>query len=662
MRLCLLFLGALSFAWDLRSARCAAGASEDFETPSQRFFAAVADSDALELSGARDALGAMEGRLDESAGGPVPILHHLLNAYRLTNNPRNKVDLVDLMIRCLHMGVDGGAVYGGDPPLLFKSVLVRELNLTKSIAERSPEAVTAMFMDGVWAKRLLSFLYAIPAESVPLVKLLLHADTIVSHRGQDVSGGVAGVQRMLEGASLGKPAVRALDLALHSPAFRGIVAQLGAGGLRIPLLAVVGALDETAAAAHGALLGAASGRPQAARGLFAAIGVVDAATRRNALHFLGISGGAVMLMQLEHFLQGLSQAHMQEGSAALRAALQQRDRRGHSPVSYAVLRFSAASPIGAAMQSLCTALGADFDALAIIPFAPASAPTAVHVPEVLENSAESSGPGSGGWSAQRLGAGDLAECGVLEVSGSLPSNREFFARYVNTGTPVVFRGAAKGLQELFERERFVKAYGDFLVPAAAIPYASSFGVPSSTATLAQVASIVGPEVEVSDGVEGVAESPLYAFSTPSAAWAAQLLSEVPVPRSIRRSGSSTEDSGVGEVEAGGVSWSFEIQFYLGPAGSGAPAHFHGHAINSLAFGEKQWILYPPAEAFYSTTPALAFFPAEANATGGTGNALRCTQQAGDVLYVPALWGHATLNSLQSIGVAHEFSVEPFCME
>lgn len=30
----------------------------------------------------------------------------------------------------------------------------------------------------------------------------------------------------------------------------------------------------------------------------------------------------------------------------------------------------------------------------------------------------------------------------------------------------------------------------------------------------------------------------------------------------------------------------EIQFYLGPAGSGAPAHYHGHAVNSLAYGEK----------------------------------------------------------------------------
>ena len=42
--------------------------------------------------------------------------------------------------------------------------------------------------------------------------------------------------------------------------------------------------------------------------------------------------------------------------------------------------------------------------------------------------------------------------------------------------------------------------------------------------------------------------------------------------------------------------------------------------------------------------------------------LECTQYAGDIMYVPTLWGHGTLNIKQSIGVAHEFSVESVCME
>jgi hypothetical protein len=32
---------------------------------------------------------------------------------------------------------------------------------------------------------------------------------------------------------------------------------------------------------------------------------------------------------------------------------------------------------------------------------------------------------------------------------------------------------------------------------------------------------------------------------------------------------------------------------------------------------------------------------------------KCVQEVGDMIYVPALWGHATLNERQSFGVAYE---------
>ena len=45
-----------------------------------------------------------------------------------------------------------------------------------------------------------------------------------------------------------------------------------------------------------------------------------------------------------------------------------------------------------------------------------------------------------------------------------------------------------------------------------------------------------------------------------------------------------------------------VQWYIGPAGSGAPMHFHGDAWNALAHGRKLWLLLPPAEALYSAEP------------------------------------------------------------
>mmetsp|Transcript_10934 Transcript_10934/g.11355 ORF Transcript_10934/g.11355 Transcript_10934/m.11355 type:complete len:102 (-) Transcript_10934:61-366(-) len=101
-----------------------------------------------------------------------------------------------------------------------------------------------------------------------------------------------------------------------------------------------------------------------------------------------------------------------------------------------------------------------------------------------------------------------------------------------------------------------------------------------------------------------------------------------------------------------------MQFYLGSSGTGAPVHYHGHAVNSLAYGEKRWFLYPPENSFYSTKPSLEFVQYDKKQY----NSLQCHQKSGDVMYVPSLWGHGTLNTKQSIGVAHEFSIEDVCME
>eukprot|EP00746_Dinoflagellata_sp_MGD_P139720 gnl/MRDRNA2_/MRDRNA2_73129_c0_seq4.p1 gnl/MRDRNA2_/MRDRNA2_73129_c0~~gnl/MRDRNA2_/MRDRNA2_73129_c0_seq4.p1 ORF type:complete len:164 (+),score=22.56 gnl/MRDRNA2_/MRDRNA2_73129_c0_seq4:146-637(+) len=39
---------------------------------------------------------------------------------------------------------------------------------------------------------------------------------------------------------------------------------------------------------------------------------------------------------------------------------------------------------------------------------------------------------------------------------------------------------------------------------------------------------------------------------------------------------------------------FEVQFYAGPAGSGAPIHTHNPAFNTCASGRKLWLLFPPS--------------------------------------------------------------------
>ena len=64
-------------------------------------------------------------------------------------------------------------------------------------------------------------------------------------------------------------------------------------------------------------------------------------------------------------------------------------------------------------------------------------------------------------------------------------------------------------------------------------------------------------------------SPLYAFNVALPAWRERIDQDVGVPSLLH-----------------GLISDYELQFYLGEAGTGAPVHYHGHAVNSLAHGEK----------------------------------------------------------------------------
>ena len=110
-----------------------------------------------------------------------------------------------------------------------------------------------------------------------------------------------------------------------------------------------------------------------------------------------------------------------------------------------------------------------------------------------------------------------------------------------------------------------------------------------------------------------------------------------------------------------------VQFYLGGRSSGAQPHWHGAAWNWLVHGRKRWYLWPPSSATYTqhhvsfSVGPLAAAPggaaAASDSLGGalnaTGRPLLCEQRAGEVLIVPELWGHATVNLAPSVGWASE---------
>lgn len=75
--------------------------------------------------------------------------------------------------------------------------------------------------------------------------------------------------------------------------------------------------------------------------------------------------------------------------------------------------------------------------------------------------------------------------------------------------------------------------------------------------------------------------PMYAFGVPGNDWGKRFMSEVPIPEPLLSDQNTTAPV-----------YGVQLQYYLGAAGTGAPVHYHGPAINSLAYGEKVSLLFP----------------------------------------------------------------------
>ena len=97
-----------------------------------------------------------------------------------------------------------------------------------------------------------------------------------------------------------------------------------------------------------------------------------------------------------------------------------------------------------------------------------------------------------------------------------------------------------------------------------------------------------------------------------------------------------------------------MQWALGTKGSGAPVHFHNTAWNQLFYGKKHWYLLPPGRNLMGKKQVFKWVEEDVTGLKAQGYEFsECMQQQGDVLIVPELWGHAVLNTQDSIAVASE---------
>lgn len=94
----------------------------------------------------------------------------------------------------------------------------------------------------------------------------------------------------------------------------------------------------------------------------------------------------------------------------------------------------------------------------------------------------------------------------------------------------------------------------------------------------------------------------------------------------------------------------EFQLALGGNGAGLPFHVHGDVIAETLHGRRRWFVYPPtASPVFNPRRTVAHWLHEVY-PGHEDDALQeCTINAGEALYVPSNWFHATLSLGEAVG-------------
>ena len=218
----------------------------------------------------------------------------------------------------------------------------------------------------------------------------------------------------------------------------------------------------------------------------------------------------------------------------------------------------------------------------------------------------------------------------------------FTFNFLSLERPVLIRNAAKmpeikRLLQLWQRSKFEQEYGNLEVTEVDVPFAESFGYSTSTATTirAFLSKLKQQHKEYKE-----TESPNSLSHSKCIFENVNLYS--PLLKNLQNLTFLNPDIGV-----------TKMQFHLGPALSGFPLHFRKSSWNLLVYGESRWFLHPPDRTIYSSQHPWDWWRREYSEQQSSG-ALECVQRSGEVLFVPEMWGQASLSLRESVGVTAEF--------
>ena len=270
------------------------------------------------------------------------------------------------------------------------------------------------------------------------------------------------------------------------------------------------------------------------------------------------------------------------------------------------------------------------------------------------------------------------------------------------GRPVLVKYAmrhATASCKAWTRQRFLAAHSSLVLSPETYPYAGAssdlYGVPKSNATSVEELLVASGSGDGSGDARGVSSphgvfNALHGWSRITYNGVGNHPTDVPEQRSahgdIQVHLEGLKPSSRENLLANFVRPPFledelwllrtdSIQFYYGARGSGAQPHWHGSAWNWQVYGRKRWYLWPPSIATYTQhhvdfsvgslreQEMQRMESRDSQSSDGigrfnvTGKPLVCEQRAGEVIVVPHLWGHATMNLETSIGWASEFQFD-----
>jgi oxalate decarboxylase/phosphoglucose isomerase-like protein (cupin superfamily) len=107
-------------------------------------------------------------------------------------------------------------------------------------------------------------------------------------------------------------------------------------------------------------------------------------------------------------------------------------------------------------------------------------------------------------------------------------------------------------------------------------------------------------------------------------------------------------------------------FFSGDAGTGALPHSHGDALNFMVYGKKKWILFDSSTIVGARLELLYYdeyakgslwpqwYEAEYLNLKKTIQTIECTQESGDVVFVPYRYNHSVYNLSSTMGIIIEY--------